>query len=117
MSDVLDVNLPGLSYELRLQALLAHGVGLWDVVAEAERKGSLDSQIRAHTGNDLPGLLARLPCLTTIAFNGGTAAKMGLKVLGERAARYQIRQLPSSSPAYTLPYAEKLRQWKLLLPF
>jgi G:T/U-mismatch repair DNA glycosylase len=56
-------------------------------------------------------LLAGLPNLTTIAFNGGTAARLGLKVLGPHARAFRVLQLPSSSPAHTMPYAEKLRQW------
>jgi pyrroline-5-carboxylate reductase len=37
-----------------------------------------------------------------------------LKVLGEHAQRYRIVSLPSSSPAYTLAYAEKLQAWQVL---
>jgi hypothetical protein len=37
-----------------------------------------------------------------------------MKVLGEQAARYRIFSLPSSSPAYTLSYAEKSRLWLAL---
>lgn len=114
MSTVLGVELVGLAYAARLQTLLEHGVGLWDVVAEAQRPGSLDSAIRHRDDNDLPGLLARHPAIRAIGFNGGTAAKLGLKVLGERAARYQIFTLPSSSPAYTLSYLEKSLQWQRL---
>ena len=114
MAAVTGVDLVPLAYPARLQGLLGCGVGLWDVVAEAHRPGSLDSAIRERDDNDLPGLLARLPAVTTIAFNGGTAARLGLKVLGELARHYRIVALPSSSPAYTLAYADKLRQWQVL---
>jgi hypoxanthine-DNA glycosylase len=114
MSEVIGVELVPLAYEARLQTLLMHGVGLWDVVAEAHRPGSLDSAIRHRDDNDLPGLLARYPGIEAIAFNGGTATKLGMKVLGEQAARYRIFSLPSSSPAYTLSYAEKSRLWLAL---
>lgn len=116
MSAVLACDLAALDYPARLQGLLAHGVGLWDVVGKAQREGSLDSRIRDHAANDLIALLDRLPRLTTIAFNGGTAARLGLKKLGQRSAAYKIVQLPSSSPAYTLAYAEKLQQWLALRP-
>ncbi len=116
MSDVIDIDLPSLDYQARLHALLANGIGLWDVVAEAARVGSLDSQIRDRCDNDLLALVAQLPHLATIGFNGGTAARLGLKVLREHSSRYHIVSLPSSSPAYTLPYAEKLRQWLVLRP-
>lgn len=114
MSEVTGVDLVRIDYTSRLKALLEQHVGLWDVVAEAHRAGSLDSRIRDRNDNDLIALLSRLPKLTTIAFNGGTAARLGLKVLGPHAMRYRVLQLPSSSPAYTLPYAEKLRQWQVL---
>jgi hypoxanthine-DNA glycosylase len=114
MSEVIGKDLVPISYAARLQTLLDHGVGLWDVVAEAHRPGSLDSRIRDLEDNDLLGLLARLPNITAIAFNGGTAARLGLRVLGDQASCYQIVQLPSSSPAYTLPYAEKSLQWRVL---
>lgn len=111
LGEVLGVDLKSLPYAARLASLLAHGVGLWDVVAQAQRTGSLDSNIRARDDNDLVALAASLPRLHTIAFNGGTAAKLGVKVLGEHAQRYRIVSLPSSSPAYTLAYAQKLQAW------
>ncbi|MDM5176603.1 DNA-deoxyinosine glycosylase [Massilia sp. DJPM01] len=114
MSEATGVDLVALDYDARLQALLAQGIGLWDVVAQATREGSLDSQIRGQVGNDLVGLVDSLPQLRTIAFNGGTAARLGMKALGEHARRYRIVSLPSSSPAYTAPYVEKLIVWKTL---
>ncbi|MFL6657219.1 MAG: DNA-deoxyinosine glycosylase [Massilia sp.] len=114
MSNVLETDLVALDYPARLHALRLRGVGLWDVVAEAHRPGSLDSRIRSRDDNDLPGLLESFPNIEAIAFNGGTAARLGLKVLGASASRYQIAQLPSSSPAYTLAFADKLAQWMQL---
>jgi hypoxanthine-DNA glycosylase len=114
MSGVTGVELAPLDYASRLRSLLAHGVGLWDVVAQASREGSLDHRIRDHVGNDLITLTGSLPRLAAIAFNGATAARLGLRVLGERSSRYQIIRLPSSSPAFTLPYAEKLAAWLAL---
>lgn len=114
MSEVIDHDLTPLPYPERLRTLLENKVGLWDVVAEAHREGSLDSKIRNHAHNDLIGLLDQLPHLTTIAFNGGTAARLGLKTLKEHAGRYRIVTMPSSSPAYTLPYASKSAVWKTL---
>ena len=114
LGEVLGIALKSLPYDERLATLLAHGVGLWDVVAQAHRSGSLDSNIRERDDNDLVTLAAGLPKLDTIAFNGGTAAKLGLKVLGVHANGYRIVSLPSSSPAYTLAYAEKLQVWRQL---
>ena len=114
MSKVIGQDLVQLDYDDRLSTLLEHGVGLWDVVAEAHRPGSLDSQIRNRDDNDLPGLLERYPRIAAIAFNGGTAKNLGLKILGAHVARYQVVGLPSSSPAHTLPFTEKLDRWLAL---
>lgn len=115
LGEVLQIELHSLAYDERLATLLARGVGLWDVVAQAQRIGSLDSNIRERDDNDLPALLAHYPAIATIAFNGGTALKLGMKVLGGEASRYRIVALPSSSPAYTLAYADKLAQWQALV--
>ena len=114
MSEVIGFNLVPLDYAARLRGLLDHGVGLWDVVAEAQRAGSLDSEIRGHVGNDLVALAASLPRLEVIGFNGGTAARLGMKALGAQAQRYRIVNLPSSSPAYTLGLEKKFAAWRTL---
>lgn len=114
VGDIIGQDLVGMAYATRLRTLLAHRIGLWDVVAEATRHGSLDSNIRDHAGNDLPGLIASLPKLEAIAFNGGTAERIGLKALTEHGDRHRIIRLPSSSPAYTLRYADKLQAWQQL---
>jgi hypoxanthine-DNA glycosylase len=114
MSEVTGTALAEREYAERLQVLLRHRIGLWDVVADAHRIGSLDGSIRGHVGNDLVGLVGSLPQLAVIAFNGGTAARIGSKSLGDAAGRYRVLRLPSSSPAYTLPYRDKLAAWRVL---
>ena len=110
----LGTELAALAYEARLACLLDHGVGLWDVVAEARRTGRLDSRIRDASGNDLVALVGSLPRLSTIAFNGATAARLGLRQLGATAASLRIVTLPSSSPAHARPLPEKLDAWRVL---
>lgn len=114
VGDILDEDLVPMDYAKRLQTLLAHRVGLWDVVAEAKREGSSDSNIRGHAGNDLLGLIESLPKLAVIAFNGGTAERIGSKALGQHDDRHYVLRLPSSSPAHTVPYSEKLHSWRKL---
>ncbi len=107
-----------LPYEDRLARLLERGVGLWDVVARAERLGSLDANIRAVEHSDLAGLIGRLPRLQAVAFNGGTAAKIGVRQLGRLAARLTVIRLPSSSPAHAgKPFETKAQEWLALRPF
>ncbi|MBC8731040.1 DNA-deoxyinosine glycosylase [Paraburkholderia sp. UCT2] len=115
VGEAIERDLVGMDYSTRLETLLEHHIGLWDVVAEARRAGSLDSRIRDHASNDLIALIDTLPKLATIAFNGGTAAKIGMKALGERAEQYRLVRLPSSSPAHaSVSYAQKLDIWRRL---
>lgn len=117
MSEIIGVDLRSMDYPSRLQTLLKNGVGLWDVIAVAKREGSLDSKIQGQENNDLVSLINTLPALTAIAFNGGTAARHGIKALDTCAKTYKIIPLPSSSPAYTLPYTTKLIAWQALKEF
>ncbi|AJP59567.2 DNA-deoxyinosine glycosylase [Pandoraea vervacti] len=114
VGEVIGEPLPALAYDARLDALRAHGVGLWDVVAQARREGSLDSNIRLHTGSDLAGLIATLPALRAVAFNGGTAARIGQRALAQGGVTMPVVLLPSSSPAYTIPLATKRDAWLVL---
>lgn len=110
---VIGADLAALPYPERLEALKRANVGLWDVVAEAERRGSLDADIRNAEAADLRQLIAGLPNLQAVAFNGGTAAKLGRRLLGSIEGLILI-DLPSSSPAYTLSSAEKATRWGVL---
>ena len=114
MSPVVGCDLVSLDYDARLAALLAVGVGLWDVVAQARREGSGDAAIRDIAGNDIAALAATLPSLRAIAFNGRTALNHGLRQLGPAAARYTIVALPSSSPLHTVGLAAKSAVWDRL---
>lgn len=116
MEAVTGVALEALPYPARLQALLEAGIGLWDVVETASRAGSLDAAIRDHRVNSLAELAASLPALRAIAFNGGTSARLGMKALGPDAP-WTLVPLPSSSPAFTLPFALKRERWLALRAF
>jgi hypoxanthine-DNA glycosylase len=103
--------LAALPYPQRLAAMQALGVGLWDVVAEATRRGSLDSDIRDARANPLAALVATLPALQLVAFNGQTAGKAAPTLAGCGVA---VLVLPSSSPAHTLAFDKKLQEWQAL---
>lgn len=113
---VIGEDLVALDYDARLATLLRHHVGLWDVVGEAVRPGSLDTAIRDAVHNDLAALVDTLPDLRAIAFNGGKAARDGTRLLAGRADRLSLVTLPSSSPALTMPMAVKARAWSALRP-
>ena len=110
---VIGIELVALPYPDRLQALKAAGVGLWDVILSAHRPGSLDTAIRDVEAADLNRLVDTLPDLRAIAFNGGTAARIGRRSLTLRAG-LDLIDLPSSSPAHTRPFSEKAAVWSVL---
>jgi TDG/mug DNA glycosylase family protein len=108
---VIGRDVAALEYEARLEALLDAGIGLWDTVAAATRKGSLDADIRLHEASDLAALVRTLPELKAIAFNGGTSARIGRRQLGD-APGLALIDLPSSSPAYaSLSFEKKKDVW------
>lgn len=103
-----------LAYEDRLEALLDAKVGLWDTVAAATREGSLDAAIRLHEASDLAALVATLPALRAIGFNGATSARIGRRQLAGATGPVLI-DLPSSSPAYaSLSFEKKRAAWLAL---
>jgi len=107
---VIDRPLAAMEYDDRLAALREARVGLWDVIRTAERRSSSDSEIREVEAQDLAALVAALPDLRMIAFNGGKAAAIGRRQLPELAG-VEIVDLPSSSAANTQGYAAKLERW------
>ena len=112
---VLDEDIAALPYEDRLATLRERGVGLWDVIGEANRRGSLDADIQDATANDLATLIQTLPRLRAVAFNGATAAKLGGKLLAPFADRLALLPLPSSSPAHAArSFTEKAALWRAL---
>ncbi|MFZ6734387.1 DNA-deoxyinosine glycosylase [Undibacterium sp. Ji42W] len=113
VSGSLGTDLTGLDYEQRLQGLLAHGIGLWDVFHSCVRAGSLDSAIREGKLNDFSSLQATHPHLRKLCFNGQTAGKMATYF---QQRGYQTLILPSSSPAHaTRSFADKLSDWQAAL--
>jgi double-stranded uracil-DNA glycosylase len=110
------------SYAHRLRQLLACGVGLWDIVGQCERKGSLDSDITADSivVNDVAGLIRRNQKLVTILINGGAATKLFRNhVLPQLHAQMRVPlciAMPSTSPANArLSIDDKIAAWRTAL--
>jgi len=105
-----------LDYEQRLEHLAERRIGLWDVIASASRAGSLDQSIRQAQHNRIEHLLHDFPDLRAIAFNGGTSASIGRRLIGN-PGHLTLIDLPSSSAANTRPFDEKLDAWSRLAVF
>ncbi len=107
--------LAAMPYEARLARLAERGIALWDVVGEARRQGSLDGAIRGVTANRLAEFVSTHPRLKAVAFNGQTSARLGRVALAG-VTHVRLLDLPSSSPAYTLAFADKAAKWAILGP-
>ncbi|MBA3577657.1 MAG: DNA-deoxyinosine glycosylase [Sphingomonas sp.] len=110
IGSVVGEDLQSLEYAQRLERLQSHRIGLWDVVASASRRGSLDQAIRGAGHNPLAQYFAGFPDLEAIAFNGASAAASGRRLLAG-LDHIALIDLPSSSPANTSRFAEKAQAW------
>ena len=111
------LQLAHLPYPVRLEGLKTAGIGLWDVIASAERQGSLDAAIRNPDHAELQQVIADMPALRAVAFNGGTAARIGRRILARSTITAALVDLPSSSAAHARPFEEKRQRWAALAPY
>lgn len=107
MSRILGENRPE-SIEEKKAMLLRHGVALWDCAHSCLRKGSLDADMREVILSDVPALLAAHPGIRRVFLNGGEA----FRLYGRMGSPLPGTRLPSTSPAYTLPFDQKLALWR-----
>jgi hypoxanthine-DNA glycosylase len=100
-------------YADRTSALVAHGVAVWDVLKSCRRAGSLDSAVEPDSmvPNDFGELIDAHPRITRVLFNGAAAEK-NFDRLVRVAPVLHYRRLPSTSPAQTMRYEDKLTAWR-----
>lgn len=99
-------------YVKRCQFLRSKKIALWDVLSSCIRPGSLDSSIRNAACNNFGHYLAEHPFIQQIYFNGQTARKYFIKTHPDLSKDYNLQTLPSTSPAYTIAFEKKCKQWK-----
>lgn len=114
---VLGEPLTALTYEERVMRLLAHGIALWDVLAQCERQGSLDTAIIGKSAriNDFSRFFSDHRAIQHVFCNGTLALqtfqRQVLPTLGQH--NLTIQRLPSSSPAHAaLKPTEKIAIWR-----
>lgn len=107
-----------LPYNRRVQLLTKHRIALWDVLAAAERPGSLDSAIvhRSALANDFATFFRAHPRIRRVFFNGRKAEQLYrrfvLPTLGPEFEGIHYECLPSTSPAHAgMSFAKKLEPW------
>jgi len=113
MYAVLDAGTPAPQYADRVGLLLSRGIGLWDVLHSAERKGSSDSNIRNPVPNDFRRLLERHPLIERIVLNGTTAQSYFKRY--NRDWTIAALYVPSSSPMpgkHVLSLERKIEKWR-----
>ena len=97
-------------YEAKKAMIRENGLALWDAASTCEREGSLDSSMRDIEINDFGALFESCPHIHTVLCNGTTAHSLFVKsgFAGDR----RVVRMPSTSPAYTMPYVQKRTLWK-----
>jgi hypoxanthine-DNA glycosylase len=105
---------PPADYAARLTFVASRRIALWDVCAMAERRASLDSEIKRETPNPIHDLLDAHPDIRAVAFNGDGARRLYDRHFTRRPELLYLR-MPSTSPAHaSLRFAEKLDRWRVL---
>ena len=106
-----------LPYTQRVKILTDHGIALWDVLAAAERPGSLDSSIvhASARANDFAAFFRSHPHIRRVFFNGRKAGELYRRLVLPRLPEFAglvYDDLPSTSPAHAgMSFAEKLDRW------
>jgi hypoxanthine-DNA glycosylase len=103
-------------YQQRVSQLVGHEIAVWDVLRSCRRAGSLDSAVERDSmvPNDFGAFLRDRPRIDLLLFNGAAAeANYHRLVRGARAVR--SLRLPSTSPAHTMRFADKLAVWRTAL--
>lgn len=108
-------------YQTRIKKMLGRKIGLWDVLAQCEREGSLDSAIKSDSVvvNDFVALFNQYPRIHTVAFNGKTAQKLFNRHVLPQLIESQFNtdkirwlNLPSTSPAMaSMNLDQKYKIW------
>lgn len=114
MAEILEEEKPQ-SIEQKKAMLIRHRIALWDSAHSCEREGSLDSAIRAPRANDFDFLYRNCPGIRHVFFNGAAAFDLYRKLVSKEDALRAFHRMPSTSPAYTMKYEDKLSLWRQAL--
>jgi hypoxanthine-DNA glycosylase len=97
-------------YIEKIKLLQENRLGLWDVLENCERKGSLDVHIKNQKENDFQSLFKEFPHIQKIIFNGKESHRYFIKKIGQiEGITYYV--MPSTSPANTMSFENKVKIW------
>lgn len=102
-------------YQDRVAILHIHRIAVWDVLRSCRRVGSLDSAVERDSmvPNDFAGFFAAHPTLRQVVFNGAAAESNYRRLVG--TSPVPCVRAPSTSPAQTMRYEDKLKAWQAAL--
>jgi hypoxanthine-DNA glycosylase len=113
MEQVLNERFTSMPYETRIQTLLSHRIGLWDVYSSCIRPGSGDKDISGESLNNFAVLKTIAPSLMLVCLNGKEEAGKSEELVC--SAGYRTLVLPSSSGANRRDQSGRLLAWKRML--
>ena len=98
-----------------MAALTGAGVAVWDVLQSCRRIGSLDSDVEPDSmvANDFAALYAAHPTIEHVFFNGAAAEKNYHRLV-HVGHTPNLARLPSTSPAHTMRFEDKLAAWRAI---
>lgn len=102
-------------YDERVAALTGAGVAVWDVLGSCRRIGSLDSDVEPDSmaANDFAAFYAAHPTIGHVFFNGAAAEKNYHRLVSVGHTP-NFSRLPSTSPALTMRFEDKLTAWRAI---
>ncbi len=106
---------PVVDYKKKLDLLLKNKIGLWDVLTEAHRPGSLDSNIKQEVLNDFGILFIDYQKIRLLAFNGDKAFNLYVKKREGLPQKNLVRLTSSSSANTSKTVLQKVKEWGLFL--
>jgi len=99
------------TYLEKISLVTENQMALWDVCYSCTREGSLDSNIKDETPNQILDFLKRYKSIEICIFNGQKAREKYLKYF-DYIEELKYHCLPSTSPANTsMNFQEKLVKW------
>jgi hypoxanthine-DNA glycosylase len=106
---IFDTPYSNIEYEQKKALLFANGVAVWDVIAECEAEGALDSTISNPVYNmGLPEFIAARD-IKRVFFNGNNAYTFYKRGIGS----IEKNVLPSTSPANAgMRFEDKVELWR-----
>jgi len=102
-------------YSDKTNLLLKHKIGLWDILTEAHRQGSLDSNIRGQVLNGFSDLFNAFPSIQKLAFNGDKAFQLYLRKKSGLPQKDLVLLTSSSSANTSKTLLQKVKEWEVAL--